>query len=56
MAAILIRGALAVAAGGRNGSRSELGIAHQVLVLNGLLTEPLAGDAIADAYAAAEAR
>ncbi len=47
------RGALAVAAAAA-AELGELGIAHQALVLNGLLTEPLAGDAIADAYAGAQ--
>ena len=47
------RGALAVAAAAA-AEPGELGIAHQALVLNGLLTEPLAGDAIADAYAGAQ--
>ncbi|MGE3589325.1 MAG: arsenical pump-driving ATPase [Ilumatobacteraceae bacterium] len=45
------RTALAVAATAAEELR-ELGIANQVLVVNGLLTRPLAGDEVAMAYAA----
>jgi arsenite-transporting ATPase len=47
------RGALDVAAAAAE-ELHELGIANQALVINGVLTEPLAGDAIADAIASAQ--
>ena len=47
------RGALAVAATAAT-ALHELGAEHQALVINGVLIEPLAGDAMADAYAGAQ--
>jgi arsenite/tail-anchored protein-transporting ATPase len=47
------QGALTVAADAA-GQLHELGIDHQTLVINGVLAEPLAGDVVAEAYAAAQ--
>ena len=47
------RGALAVAAAAAE-TLHELGIVNQALVINAQLAQPLAGDAIADAYAGAQ--
>jgi arsenite/tail-anchored protein-transporting ATPase len=49
------RASLAVAATAAT-ELSELGIAHHEVVVNGLLTRPTPGDAVADAYAAAQRR
>ena len=47
------QGALTVAAHAA-GELHELGIDHQTLVINGVLAQPLAGDVVAEAYAAAQ--
>ena len=48
-------GALAVAASAA-GELHDLGIEHQVIVVNGVLEHPLAGDAVAATYAAEQLR